>query len=491
MDAVVYARYSSEDQRTESITAQVRACQEYANKHGISISKVYADEAVSGKGSKTSKRIQYQKMLRDVEANPCDFVLIHKYDRIARNVQEHVNLASRLNALDIELIAVGQDYGSSKEAKLLKVLSWAMSELYIDNLADEVRKGHRETALQGKHNGGVPPFGYDIVNQEYVINELEAEFVRRMFTACANGEKYTALLDEMAAAGIKGKRGRPMGYPSIYEILRNEKYTGVYVYSPQEEKSRDNRRKKPNAIRIENAIPAIIDRDIGERVQKIMDHNKNNGRTPKHEYLLSGIIFCGECGAPMYGHTSRREKNGTVYEYSRYCCSKKCGNSTIRAEDVESAVYAYLRDFLTPKNRDLVYNILLKYRRQFDASCAVDKDYTRNEISDRQKQADALMANMRSGVLPPSVLEAMGKEIEQLQEQIGILQAQIDKPLTLSKSAVMQYFDAISDLDHQSAKLQRNTVRRYIDRVEIKKNEVNMHSTFTSFVESIGCGGRI
>ena len=101
------------------------------------------------------------------------------------------------------------------------------------------------------------------------------------------------------------------------------------------------------------------------------------------------------------------------------------------------------------------------------------------------------MANMRSGVLPPSVLEAMGKEIEQLQEQIGILQAQIDKPLTLSKSAVMQYFDAISDLDHQSAKLQRNTVRRYIDRVEIKKNEVNMHSTFTSFVESIGCGGRI
>lgn len=491
MDAVVYARYSSEDQRTESITAQVRACQEYANKHGISISKVYADEAVSGKGSKTSKRIQYQKMLRDVEANPCDFVLIHKYDRIARNVQEHVNLASRLNALDIELIAVGQDYGSSKEAKLLKVLSWAMSELYIDNLADEVRKGHRETALQGKHNGGVPPFGYDVVNQEYVINELEAFFVRRMFSACVNGEKYTALLDEMAAAGIKGKRGRPMSYPSIYEILRNEKYTGVYIYSVQEEKSRESRRKKPNAIRVENAIPAIVDRETWERVQKIMDNNKNNGRTPKAEYLLSGIIYCGECGAPMYGHTTRREKNGVNYEYSRYYCSEKCGNKGIKAEDVENAVYRYLREFLTPENRDLLYNTLLKYKRQAEAVFAIDEDYTKKEIADRQKQVDALMGNMRAAVLPPSVLEAMGKEIEQLQDQIGILQAQICKPLTLSKPEVMSYFDAISNLEHQSAKARRDTVRHFIERVEVKANAVDVHSTFTAFVESIGCGGRI
>jgi len=90
--AVIYARFSSDKQTEDSIEAQLRACREYALANGLSVVGVYADEAISGKGSKTAQRAQYQKMLRDCERDMFKTVLIHKYDRVARNLSEHVNL---------------------------------------------------------------------------------------------------------------------------------------------------------------------------------------------------------------------------------------------------------------------------------------------------------------------------------------------------------------------------------------------------------------
>ena len=99
--AVIYARFSSDKQTEDSIEAQVRACREYAASKGYAVLEVYADEAVSGKGSKTASWKAYQKLLRDVNKGRFDTILIHKYDRIARNLGEHVNLEQRLNKLGL------------------------------------------------------------------------------------------------------------------------------------------------------------------------------------------------------------------------------------------------------------------------------------------------------------------------------------------------------------------------------------------------------
>lgn len=485
--AFIYGRYSSDEQRQESIAAQVRACQAYAARMGYQVVKVYADEAKSGKGSRTHKRAQYLRMMKDAERGLCDVILIHKYDRVARNVQEHVNIASRLSAAGVDLIAVDQDFGNSKEAKLMKVLMWAMSEFYIDNLADEVRKGQRETALQAKHNGGVAPFGYDVVEQRYIVNELEASYVRRVFSACLRGEKLNDLIAEMNAAGITGKRGKPIAYPSLYEILRNEKYTGVYTYTV----NAGDKKAEPEVVRIEDAFPAIVDRATWEGVQKIMDARKRNGRKAKREYLLTGLIFCGECGAPMHGITTHRKKGDTEYEYSYYHCSGKCGMKSVTVEYAEQCVFRYLQALLTPDNRLTLETTLGKYKRELQAATAVDRAHTQNEIDDRQKQIDTLMQNMGAAVLPPPVLESIGKQITQLQEQIGILRGELEKPLTFSKAEIIKYFDAVADLEHQPVEVQRATVRRFIERVTIKKNAVDVESTFTTFLKNNGCGGAI
>lgn len=204
-NAVIYARYSSDKKSEESIDAQVRACRDYAVAKGFNIVEVYADEAVSGKGSKTASRAKYQKLLRDCNKGTFDTILIHKYDRIARNVGEHVNLTAKLQEKGITLIATAQDFGTSNEAKIMRTLMWSLSEYYIDNLANETRKGLKETALKGLHNGGYAPFGYDVIEQRYVINELEAEYVRCIFNAALNRKGFKDIIQELSERGITGK----------------------------------------------------------------------------------------------------------------------------------------------------------------------------------------------------------------------------------------------------------------------------------------------
>ena len=390
--AVIYARFSSDRQNEESIAAQHRACREYAQRNGIEIIGTYDDEAISGREGKTELRREYQKLLRDAQAKRFDAILIHKYDRVARSLNEHVTLEMRLKKWGVDLIAVAQDFGRSNEAKIMRAVIWSMSEYYSDNLADEVKKGHRETALQGKHNGGYAPFGYDVVDQRYIINELEAAYVRRIFEAAANRAGFKDLIAEMEAAGITGKRGRPIKYPQIYEILRNEKYTGVYTYSPQEEESRGERRSKPNAIRIENALPVIIGKAQFMEVQKIMEGRKQSGR--KAGYLCSGLGYC-QCGAKLHGFTSRRKG----HEYKYYICSAHCGARMIHMEDMDAAVLGYLHDLLSEENQELIAKAMRTYEGSAKDRIEGFEAARKKKIKELQANYDALMKSLREKLL--------------------------------------------------------------------------------------------
>ena len=356
MKAVIYARYSSDRQTADSIAAQVRACKEYAEKKEISIVNIYADEAISGKESMTQRRENYQKMLVDAKKHQFDIVLIHKIDRMSRSTEEHYRVRAELEKYGVTIIAVAQDFGDTNEGKFLTNITYSMSEYYIANLAAETKKGHRETALKALHNGGYAPFGYDVVNQKYVINELEAGYVRKMFQ-CALEQKSTKdLVNEMHERGIHGKRGKEIKRTQIYEILRNERYTGVYLYSATEEKNRSDRRSKPNAIRIENAFPAIIDKETYDKVQKIMQTRKRAGR--KADYLCSGLVYCGNCGCKMHVYQSC----GKGHTYYFYRCAGQCGMKGIPVDDVDAVSKRYLEALLSEDTQKQVAGVLNAYR---------------------------------------------------------------------------------------------------------------------------------
>lgn len=478
MKAVIYARYSSDKQDEASIDAQVRACREYAVGKGMAVMEVYADEAVSGKGSKTASRKAYQRMLRDIDKGLFDVILIHKYDRVARNLGEHVNLEKRLKDRNVELIAVAQDFGSSSEAKIMRTLMWSLSEYYLDNLSSEVKKGHRETALKALHNGGCAPFGYDVVDQRYVINELEAGYVRKIFDAAMNREGFTAIIAEMAAAGVTGKRGKPVRYTQIYEMLRNEKYTGTYVYTPQEEERREDRRTKPNAIRIENALPQIVSKAQFMEVQKIMTERKQTGR--KAGYLCSGLVYC-QCGAKMHG--VRTTRKGHVYY--RYYCSGKCGAHIVSMEEVDRAATEYLQNLLSPENQDTITAALRQYQageqnRVRDFNKALQK-----RIQEKQGEYDALMKNLSTGALPAAVVADIGHRMQEIKEEIAMLE-QTTPPTDFTVPQIKAWLEALKASSDEKA------VHLLIERIEVTQNEgktdYNIQSTLESVLGKNGCG---
>lgn len=481
--AVIYARFSSDKQSEASIEAQIRACREYAARKGLVIGEVYSDEAISGKGSKTASRKAYQRMLRDAEKGSFDVLLIHKYDRIARNIGEHVNLTMRLEGEGVRLIAVAQDFGDGKEAKIMRTMMWALSEYYIDNLAGETTKGLIETAHKCLHTGGVPPFGYDVADQRYIINEVEAAYVRRMYQCVLDGTGFTTLLAEMKAAGIRGKRGAVMKYTQVYEILKNERYTGVYLYSPQEEKKRADRRAKPNAIRIDGGMPAIVSKEAYAKVQEIMKGRKHTGA--KGEYLCSRIVYCGKCGSKMHASTTHRKD----YAYAIYTCSNKCGFGSVRADLVDETARIYLKELLTDETQREIEKALRQYIRTEKDRIKEYNELVKQQTKAKQKQIDALVDNLASGKLPGDVIEQIGNKIKVLKEEIEALSAS-EPPRDFTAEQIITWLRSIKEAPDEAA------IRLLIERIEVSKNkekattEFEVTSTLNSVVGKNGCGDR-
>lgn len=468
MNAVIYARYSSDNQTEMSIDAQIRACTEYAVKHGLNIIRTYTDEAISGT---TNKRPGYQQMLTDAFNEEYNTILIHKYDRIARSLEEQVNLRSKLKQLNIKLIAVAQDYGEGKDAELSKGIQWVLGEYYSANLAEETRKGHKELALKGMHNGGVAPFGYDVVDRKYQINELEAYYVRWMFRSCINGESYKEVIDAMAKANIIGKRGKPIGYNQIYDILRNEKYTGTYVYCEKEPENREERRSKPNAIRIYDAFPAIVDYDTWTQAQNIINSRRHSG--PSHKHRCSGLVYCAECGAKMYLHRSTRKG----HHYSRYVCSAKCGAPTILIEEIDAAVDAYLDELFSEKNIADVETALKNFKQYNKNS----KEALRIEQNRRLKKVNEEIQNITQILLSGKFLEnasyydsLLSQKLKEREEIKNL------KPNIIKESEVRKWLSGIKNSNYSP--------QIFIDRIEANTTQIVIRSNFSESYDFMVAG---
>ena len=159
MNAVIYARYSSDMQRDESIDAQVRAITDYASRNNMIIVGEYTDKA---KSATTDRRGEFQRMIKDASQKKFDVVLVHKLDRFARNRNDSIAYKLELKRHNVAVVSVTEPLDGSPESIILESVLEAMAEYYSKNLAREVEKGKKENALKGLHVGGRPPLGYDV-----------------------------------------------------------------------------------------------------------------------------------------------------------------------------------------------------------------------------------------------------------------------------------------------------------------------------------------
>ena len=164
MNGIIYARYSSDGQREESIEGQLRECREYAEKHNITIIGTYIDRALS---AKTDNRPEFQQMISDSSKKQFDVVIIWKLDRFARNRLDSATYRAVLKRNGVNVVSAKENISEGPEGIILESMLEGMAEYYSAELSVKVKRGQKENALKCKANGGTIPFGYVINAERY------------------------------------------------------------------------------------------------------------------------------------------------------------------------------------------------------------------------------------------------------------------------------------------------------------------------------------
>lgn len=487
--AALYARFSSNNQRDESIDAQERAIRKYAEENDIEIVEEYIDRSKTGTNT---DREAFQRMLNDSRYGLFDMVIVHKLDRFARNRYDSAVSRNILKTNGVELYSVIEKFDDSPESIILEGLMEALNEYYSANLSREVMKGMKENALQCKYTGGYVPLGYRVDdNGHFRINEEEAQVVRRIFSGTIQGMSYRELQQEFNEKGIRTRTGQPFGKNSLYSILTNEKYIGVYVYNRAVSKDcrgkRNNHRSKPDdqVIRIENGIPAIITLEEFQTVQELLKKRRRSrrGRTDtENVYLLTGKVYCGVCGGKYCGNSQYSGRKKTLY-YSYRCNvrSRKggvaCNNREISQSCLEKYVLRLLADILFDKDR--LPAVIEEYNRtvmQAESSMEGDRKRLKKAIKSMEGEISNIVrviAKTGSESLA-AALDSKEKELDELRSQLSELERKTSK-VDIDEEQISRAFDYGREL-LLSGKIPRlrQLIELYVERVDIYPDSVSV-----------------
>ncbi len=469
----LYARFSSDNQRSESIDAQIRAMQAYCQQHKFSIVETYIDEA---KSATTDHRPAFQQMISDSSTRSFNILLVHKLDRFARNRYDSAVYKRELKKNGVTVYSVLENLDDSPESIMMEAVLEGMAEYYSQNLARETMKGLRENALQCKHTGGIPPLGYDIdpVSRKLVINEDEARAVRLIFEMYSEGYGYSAILDRLHTLGYQTKVGKDFGKNSLYGILSNPKYQGMYVYNRCSAKSSVGTRNThlykddEDIVFVEDGCPQIVDKDIYKKVQdKLTEHKHTGGRENAKEcYLLSGKVFCRECGKAMVGN-SRHSGRSKLLHVTYRCPSRKynCSNKEINRDYLEE----YVKNLV--ESQILNARALKKLQKQIEKHAETAQIPTESHRQRELKEIDKALRNVAEAIeagLLTDVLVARLKELEKRKKELcdgATVEELGNAAITIDTQMILADYHAVKG--SPSSPAYKEFLRAFVGRIEV------------------------
>lgn len=319
----------------------------------------YVDDGYS---AKDTRRPAYQRMMHDLKRKKCDLILITDLSRLSRNIFDFCNLLNELEKLNIKFLSIKEQFDSTTPSGKMMIYNMInLAQFEREQISERVALGVHSRAMRGLLNGGRPILGFDkdpSRPSSYVVNEKEAANVNRIFRHFLNTGSRAKAIIEIEKDGIKpklaGKNGKTRfnekwNVQTLGNILTSAAYIGYHEVN-RSNKNLDQSKLKPHQQYklVKATWPAIISEEDFENTQRLLEQSQKLERARLNDkedrfYILTGILRCGECGAPLvgqaahgntqikryYGHTHAQSKNG-------------CTVQRVSSDEIEKAVLDYL-----------------------------------------------------------------------------------------------------------------------------------------------------
>lgn len=552
--AAIYARYSSDKQREASIEDQLRRCRDYAAREGYEVrdEHILTDHAISG--ASTANRGGFDALMALAHEKPrrIDIILTESTDRLSRDLADATTTFKRLAFLGVRFVSVADGIDTAnKSAKMQYAFKALMAETFIDDLRDKTKRGLDGRALAGFATGG-QPYGYftreekdtrgNVVGHSIHVDDEQAALVRRIFTLYTSGFSPAGIARLLNSESLAAPRTRidrkPRGWvgSTIREMLRNERYIGIYVFNrnqfikdPDTGRRVARRRPENEIMRLarpdERIVPEALWEAAQARIRAVSSkYTPDSGpriRAYDTPHLLSGLLVCGHCGAPMSviggGNTARyyrcddHRKRGT-------CTNKR----SVREDLVRTRVFEALRAALsTPEMLHGLRARVASYQSERQRSASTEREELRARIAKAAKRIETLVSQMADGNAPASVvdhlrvLEADKLNAERAlettqhretttillptpQQMLGIverLEELLTRNVTTGREALRSLLKggviALTDDDGYVATSEILALRVFLAEGKPDTTTPSAESSGTAPLFDIGCGGRI
>ena len=459
-NAVIYARYSSDNQTEQSIEGQVRVCKEYADKNDFAIVNEYIDRAMTGTND---NRPAFQQMLSDSKKKGFEFVLVYKFDRSSRSRHDSAVNKAILKKNGVKVISATEQISDTPEGIILEGMLESFAEYYSAELSQKVKRGRKESLIKGQYVGGRIAFGYYVKDKKVYLHEQNAEIVKQVFNDYLSGMKLKDIADKLNNIGLQNVLGGKFCINIISRMLRNPIYTGRFY---------------ANDTVYTNVYPQIIDETTFDKVNKMLSVGKHTGAQKKAvvPFILSGKLICGKCYTQMTGD-SGTGRNGIHYYYK--CHNRKknkaCDKKTIEKNYIENYVVQATQAFL--KNCKEIKQISEKVAEIFNK--AVEQDNLLNSLNAQVKDIDRQLNNLANAIANGIFSKTTNEKLNSLEKQkeeleIKIAEQSVRKTRPIKAENVYNWIMSFADIDTTDLMACKRLIDMFVNKIILRDNDFDI-----------------
>ena len=494
--AAIYARVSSDRQDVDlSISAQLKAIREYAERNDCLVVKEFVDEAESGR---SIDRPGFKAMIAAARQSipPFKVILVWKLSRFARNREDSIIYKSLLRKHGIQVVSINEPVEDTPSGRLLEGIIEVIDEFYSANLSQDVVRGMRENASRGFFPGGTVPFGYrtaKVYDGATLRTKLEPDpaavpVVERIFRESVTGKGLKEITKGLNKDGLRTRSGKKWGTTSVHNALRNEAYAGVLVWDRgRGKRARSNGDRNP--IRVEGAWTSIVDPQNFGLVQSMLASRApkvTHPRVVQSQYVLSGLIRCGACDTSMTGQSA---KSGQFFYYM-------CGNFRRRGRDacasqllpktfIEELVIERIKQkILTRENLEGLVRVV---DAEMDQAFEQDRDrleLIRAQIADVDNRLGKLYDALETGDFTSKDLAPRIRALLEKKEDFEKAEAEAEEALQnrttelSDPDTVLRYAEDLKALlEHSSIVEQRAFLKSFVRSIVVAKSQITIEYT--------------